>query len=220
MGRHSDQARQTLLDSAEELFAKYGIDAVSNRRITEHAGTANHSAIAYHFGSRDELLRALVGRHLEEMNRRRESLVAGLADDAGLRDVLACRILPWIEILAASTQPSWRARFIFQARMNPSVTAAIADSVISSGDFETLTTRLQETLAHIPPRILEARTGILGHMLLGICSEYESRLFDGLEEPNWMSVGYFLIDAGAGMLSAPVSDYGDFPPPPAMPLLV
>ncbi|MEK8228766.1 helix-turn-helix domain-containing protein [Oerskovia sp. M15] len=76
MGQHSDRARETLLTSAEELFARYGIDAVSNRRITEHAGTANHSAIAYHFGGRDELLRALLDRHLEEMNRRRTALVA------------------------------------------------------------------------------------------------------------------------------------------------
>lgn len=58
MGSYGDRVRQALLDSAEELFAAHGIDAVSNRRIAEHAGNSNHSAVNYHFGSRDELIRA------------------------------------------------------------------------------------------------------------------------------------------------------------------
>ena len=105
MGQHSDKARESLLDAAEELFARYGIDAVSNRKITEHAGTANHSAITYHFGSREELLRALLSRHLEQMRKLREQRLAALGDAPELRDLIAYRFLPWIDLQAAQPVP-------------------------------------------------------------------------------------------------------------------
>lgn len=217
MGRHSDKAREALLDAAEELFARHGVDAVSNRRITEHAGTANHSAIAYHFGDRDELVRALLNRHLEEMNRRRAQLVATLAADAGLRDILACMILPWIEYLATRSVPSWHARFLFQVRTIPSVAAVLATSAGASPDVEALIQRMQAELGHLPPQVVRGRSSVLGPMVLGVCAGYEERIQNGEEEPNWTAVGYFFIDSCSGMLSAPVThpqDYLTFPPAP------
>ncbi|WP_280505436.1 TetR/AcrR family transcriptional regulator, partial [Nocardia farcinica] len=71
MARHGDQSRQALLDAAEELFATQGIDSVSNRRIAEFAGQANHSAVAYHFGGRDDLIRAIFDRHEQPVRGRR-----------------------------------------------------------------------------------------------------------------------------------------------------
>lgn len=217
MGVHSEKAREVLLDAAEELFARHGIDAVSNRRIAEHAGTANHSAIAYHFGDRDELMRALLGRHLEEMHKRRMALVSSLADDAGVRDILACMILPWIQYLATRAAPSWHARFLFQVRSIPSVAAVIAGSSVGNPEFESLVNRMQTALKHLPPQVVQGRTSVMGPMILGICAGYEERIQNGEEEPNWTAVGYFFIDSCSGMLSAPVThpqDYLTFPPMP------
>ncbi len=219
MGQHSDRARETLLNSAEELFARYGIDAVSNRRITEHAGTANHSAIAYHFGGRDELLRALLDRHLEEMNRRRTALVASLSDDAGVRDLLACLLLPWIEHLASLPVPSWRARFVFQVRTVPSVAEALAGLTTANPVVEDLIGRLQAALSDLPPRVVRGRFEILGPMTLGICAGHEARVHEGAP-PAWTGVGYFLIDACAGMLSAPVTHPDDYLTVPSTPFLL
>lgn len=217
MGRHSDKAREALLDAAEELFARHGVDAVSNRRITEHAGTANHSAIAYHFGDRDELVRALLSRHLEEMNRRRGQMMAVLAPDAGLRDILACMILPWIDYLATRSVPSWHARFLFQVRTIPSMAEVLATSAGRSPEVEALIQRMQAELSHLPPQVVSGRSTVLGPMVLGICAGYEERIQNGEEEPNWTAVGYFFIDSCTGMLSAPVTspqDYLTFPPAP------
>ena len=219
MGQHSDRARETLLNSAEELFARYGIDAVSNRRITEHAGTANHSAIAYHFGGRDELLRALLDRHLEEMNRRRTALVATLSDDAGVRDLLACLLLPWIEHLASLPVPSWRARFVFQVRTVPSVAEALAGLTTANPVVEDLISRLQSALSDLPPRVVRGRFEILGPMTLGVCAEHEARVHEGAPSA-WTGVGYFLIDACAGMLSAPVTHPDDYLTVPSTPFLL
>lgn len=213
MGRHSDKAREVLLDAAAELFAIHGIDAVSNRRITEHAGTANHSAIAYHFGDRDGLLRALLSRHLEEMNRRRAVLISNLANDAELRDLLACMVLPWIQYLADRPVPSWHARFLFQMRTIPSMTDVLKASAGLSPEVTALMHRVESALGDLPTSVVRGRAAILGPMVLGICAAYEERVQKG-EEPNWTGVGYFLIDSCSGMLTAPVThpdEYVTFP---------
>lgn len=220
MGRHSDQSRETLLDAAEELFARFGIDAVSNRRITEHAGTANHSAIAYHFGGREELLRALLGRHLEEMTRRRTAIIAALPEDAGVRDLLAGMILPWMEHLATLPAPSWRARFLFQMRSVPSFADALTGSASSNPQVEDLIARLQTSLADISPEVVRGRSTILGPLILGVCAGYEGRIQDTGEEPNWTAVAYFFIDSCTGMLTAPVTHPDEYLAIPATPFLL
>ncbi|WP_154605086.1 TetR/AcrR family transcriptional regulator [Arthrobacter sp. AQ5-05] len=204
MGRHSDKAREVLLDTAAELFALHGIDAVSNRRITEHAGTANHSAIAYHFGDREGLLRALLSRHLKEMNRRRAVMISKVADDADLTDILACMILPWIQYLADRPVTSWHARFLFQVRTIPSMTDVLKASAGLNPEVEALTHRLESALGHLPSSVVRGRAAILGPMVLGSCAAYEERVQKG-EKSNWTGVGYFLIDSCAGMLAAPVT---------------
>ena len=210
MGQHGDKARGALLDAAEELFARFGIDAVSSRRIAEHAGTANHSAVAYHFGGREELLRALITRHLADTGTRRTALVEQLPEDAALPDLLAAMILPWVEYLDTLPVPSWRARFVHQIRSVPSVHNLLAGFTVASAAMEELIRRTQAAAGGIPPSVLYGRSSILGSMVLGVCAEYEARLQDGVETPNWTGVGYFLIDACAGMLAAPVTHPGDF----------
>ncbi|PXA65989.1 TetR/AcrR family transcriptional regulator [Arthrobacter psychrochitiniphilus] len=220
MGHHGDKAREALLDAAEELFAIHGVDAVSNRKIAEHVGTHNHSAVAYHFGNRDELIRALLERHLHSMQGRRNELLADLPEDAGLREVIACRILPWVEQLAAMPQPSWRAQFLYQVRSVPSAAKVLASSFETNDGFDELFLRMRDSLSNISQPILRARASVLGHLALGICAEFEAALQAGTQHGNWTSVGYFLIDAGAGMLAAPVTHSEDFLSPPTIPSLI
>lgn len=208
MGRHSDRAREELLDAAEELFAREGIDAVSNRRITEHAGSANHSAIAYHFGTREDLIRALLSRHLEPMNDRRQQLLAQLGPDPSVHDIIRCRLLPFIDVLNALPRPSWRAQFLSQLRTVPSAVAVIEDLAGRQGlggDVNSVIAKVEG----VTEQVMRARSGILGHLVLGVCAEYEARMNEGTQRGDWVDLGYFLIDAAAGMLSAPVSRSGE-----------
>ncbi|MFW5753014.1 MAG: TetR/AcrR family transcriptional regulator [Planctomycetota bacterium] len=59
-----------ILDAAERLFAERGFDAVGLRGITQEAG-ANLAAVNYHFGSKEQLLFAVLARRLEPLNRER-----------------------------------------------------------------------------------------------------------------------------------------------------
>ena len=48
--------RDRLLDEAERLFARGGVQGVTTREITEAAQQRNTSAVTYHFRSRQGLL--------------------------------------------------------------------------------------------------------------------------------------------------------------------
>jgi len=55
--------RQKIIATAERLFAERGVDAVSLNEITREAGQKNKSALNYHFGSKDQLLLAIIEKH-------------------------------------------------------------------------------------------------------------------------------------------------------------
>ncbi len=65
-----------LLDAAARLFAERGVDNVSIAEIVRSAGQRNMSAVHYHFGSRDEILRAVLARHVPVLAERRRQLLA------------------------------------------------------------------------------------------------------------------------------------------------
>ncbi len=65
-----------LLDAATTLFAQRGIDNVSIAEIVRTAGQRNTSAVHYHFGSRDEILRAVLALHVPVVAERRQELLA------------------------------------------------------------------------------------------------------------------------------------------------
>ncbi|WP_329065033.1 TetR/AcrR family transcriptional regulator [Streptomyces sp. NBC_01429] len=59
--------RTQILDAAEYLFAEHGYRGTSVRAITTLAG-ANLAAVGYHFGSKAELMAAVVRRVVEPIN--------------------------------------------------------------------------------------------------------------------------------------------------------
>ena len=62
MARDATDTREKLIRAAEYLFARSGLD-VPIREIHERAGQRNASAIQYHFGSKQELIKAILDRH-------------------------------------------------------------------------------------------------------------------------------------------------------------
>jgi AcrR family transcriptional regulator len=59
--------RDRILDAAELLFARQDYDGTSLREITEYAG-ANLAAVNYHFGTKQELYSAVLGRRFKPIN--------------------------------------------------------------------------------------------------------------------------------------------------------
>ena len=66
-----ESGAMALLTAAERLFAAQGLEAVSTRMIAKEAGHKNHSALQYHFGSRDGLIEAILNYRITPINQER-----------------------------------------------------------------------------------------------------------------------------------------------------
>lgn len=215
MTRKSELARTALMDAAEELFGRHGIDQVSSRRIAEHAGTANHSAVAYHFGDRDGLIRALFERQAESTDALRAALFREIGTDGNLTDYLRCMILPATQSFSTLSVPSWRARFISQARHNPTAAALLTERATTvSSDSEEIRALTLAHLGHLDRDVMIGRAWILSRIIFDVCAEYEASVAAGGRTADWASLGNFLTDAAAGLLAAPVSEPSPFHPTP------
>lgn len=84
--------RAALLDAAERLFSKLGVEGTSVRGITKEAGV-NLAAINYHFGTKERLALAVFARRLEPVNRGRIARLDALEKAARGRKLKLAAIL-------------------------------------------------------------------------------------------------------------------------------
>ena len=87
-----NDTKTNLLDAAERLIAEHGYAATSLRQIISEAG-ANLASVHYHFGSKDELLDAVIMRHAAPVNARRLALLDRYEAEAKGGAVPVSRIL-------------------------------------------------------------------------------------------------------------------------------
>lgn len=93
--------RESILTAAERLYAEQGVYAVSNRQVSEAAGQGNNAAVGYHFGTKADLVRAIVRKHFVRIEQVRLRLLAELDEEsADIRDWVACLVRPLTEHLA------------------------------------------------------------------------------------------------------------------------
>jgi len=84
--------KEKILDSAETLFGEQGYGATSLRHIIAHAGV-NLASVHYHFGSKEDLLDAVVRRKLTPINTERMALLAAAEAEVGADSLPAERLL-------------------------------------------------------------------------------------------------------------------------------
>jgi AcrR family transcriptional regulator len=98
--------RERIIDAAEALFAEKGFDLVSLRDITSQAG-ANVAAVNYHFGSKDNLISAVVERHCIPIIEGRMRMLSEAEERHGenvvpLEEILRAFLQPLLDHLAAN----------------------------------------------------------------------------------------------------------------------
>lgn len=86
-GHTGDQTRARILDVALGLIADRGFAATSTREIAERLGVTK-AALYYHFRTKDDLLAAIVGPAMSELDALIEQAGADASSDA--RDGLVC----------------------------------------------------------------------------------------------------------------------------------
>jgi len=75
MAPNPETTQRQLITAAETLFAERGVEAVSMREITLAAGVRNSTALQYHFGDREGLLRAVLRKHYSDVEVHRHALL-------------------------------------------------------------------------------------------------------------------------------------------------
>ena len=201
------ETRELIAMAAERLFAEHGVAAVSNRQISEAAGQGNNAAVGYHFGSKADLVRAIVRRHAEPTEQVRRRLLAGIGGSPDLRDWVDCLVRPIPEHLAALGNPSWYARFAAQVMTDPVLRAVTIDAGYADPAVRRTLDGLGRCIPALPRYVRAERADMARHLITHTCAERERALADGSAtlQTSWEHTAIALTDAITGLLSAPVT---------------
>jgi len=116
---------EKIMDAGERLFAFYGIEGVSLRQILNEAKQGNKYAISLYFGTKDDLVFAIISRRIAEMNVHRRMLVAAAKTNGTAetpRAVLEIIFRPLAEVSDSTGQYTY-ARFLHQVMLYHSFSA-------------------------------------------------------------------------------------------------
>lgn len=199
--------RESILLMAERLYAEHGLHSVSNRQVSEAAGQGNNAAVGYHFGTKADLVRAIVERHSGVIEENRTTLVLRNGDSERLRDWVSCLIAPYTDHLATLGQPSWYARCAVQIMTDPTLRPLMYETAGVSSSLRKTLVGLHRCLPDLPAEVRRARSDMARNMMMHICAEKELEFAQQYPErpPNWADCGTDLIDATVGLWQAPVS---------------
>jgi AcrR family transcriptional regulator len=194
-----------IITTAERLFAEHGVAAVSNRQVSEAAGQANNSAVGYHFGTKADLVLAIVRRHASAIEKRRAEMLAAIKGSSDLRDWIGCLVRPMTEHLDSLGSPSWYARFIAQATTDPTFRQIVVAETVASASMQETIGEMNRLLPKLPEEVREERSDMSRQLIVHICAERELALQTGAPTPRatWEDAAIGLVDAVVGLWRAP-----------------
>lgn len=151
--------KAALIRAGERLFAEKGLAGVSVRDITVAAGARNQSALHYHFGSVEELIREIFAqrfRRIEEARRERLDAIDSAGKSHDLQALMEANVGPLFEACLEENGRLY-ARFSVQLMTDPryDVGALVSDVGIHSATD--IGARLGEIFDDLPARVLSAR---------------------------------------------------------------
>jgi AcrR family transcriptional regulator len=190
-----------LLLAAERLFAEHGLAGISLRQIAIEAGSSNNSAIRYHFGSKDDLLRAIFAYRLSDLMQRR-ALLRARANPDDLRAQLEAHILPLLE-LAESPDSSY-VSFIEQLQRAGAVDVFMHQSNAMKSQEE-FASGMQRLLPHIPEPARSMRIQQVQDLAVHLAAERERAIRRNDTVVPFALFVSGVVDGLAGYLQVPAS---------------
>lgn len=201
--------REQIIAAAERLFAEHGL-GVSNRQISEEAGQGNNFAVGYHFGTKTDLVRAIIRRHNEDVERIRDAMLETIGDSGDVRDWIDCLVRPSTEHLAALGCPTWHARFAAQVMTDPMLRAIMIDEALVRPSIQRVLEGVRALLPELPPEVRHERADMARLLMVHVLAERERALAEGrgTARSTWRDAAAGLTDAIVGLWLAPVSGSG------------
>ncbi|GAB2862217.1 hypothetical protein GCM10022221_72570 [Actinocorallia aurea] len=203
------ETRERILDAAERLMADRGIGGVSLNEINTAAGQRNTAALHYHFGGREELVRAILRRHGVWLRARHDELYAALEGrEPSTRELVEVIILPVAEYVAAGPGARAAVRIWVAAINRPELAVeeiqGLVDATLTRAAralIERMTTAMPRALA--VTRLVTAAQAAL-HVLADR-AVLEDAAEPRRDAPPLALVAANLVDMTVAALTAPVS---------------
>lgn len=196
-----------MIEAAERLFARRGIAAVSLREIRVATGQRNTAAVYYHFGSKAQLVQAILDYRMARIDQERLRMLDAL-DAAGrgaeLRALVEATFCPFA---AALKRGSSYARFLAQALGEAPYSRVLRGGPALAHDgIRRVRARIENTLAAVPPALREKRVNAAWGMWIQTMAAHERELESraGPAVPTAALASDF-VDMIVAMLSIPVS---------------
>ncbi len=170
-----EATRQVIIAAAERLFAERGITAVPLRDIGIAAGQRNHAAVQYHFGDRDELVKAIMESRGAESEAHRVQVVTSL--------MMGTRTLTISDVIDAFVRP-----LAIHIKPNNHYLAFLSLLITGQGGYEglnnrdihtgasviTLGTLLGRLVPELPPAVLDERWSLARTSAVHALARYQS----------------------------------------------
>ena len=200
-----------IVEVAERLFALHGIDGVSLRQIAAAAGTANNSAVNYHFGSKEGLISAIFQYRLPQLTSERKMLAAR-SDPDDLRSRFEAYYLPVLTI--AEAPDNHYVSFVeqLQRRWVGSGASAASTGMLPNlptegqHSIEDFRSDLERLLPHLNMPLRRIRIATAMSTSLYAAADRERAVAGDVERPPFELFVSALLDGIVGFLEAPVSD--------------
>jgi AcrR family transcriptional regulator len=195
-------AKQQLVLTAERLFAQHGLDGVALRQIGTEAGSANKSAVQYHFGSKEALIRAILVNRIETLTRRRQLLQARM-DSTDLRSVIEAYQLPLIEL--AEDETCYYLPFLEQLLRYGPANPLDALPEANRESQHAYVDHVGTLIAHVPQPLRDDRIHQVSAMCVHACADrHRARLLGATTLPYGLHVSA-LLDGFVAFLTTPPS---------------
>jgi len=203
--------KQRLLDAAERLIADEGTSHVSMRRINAEAGAKNLSAVHYHFGSMEAVIRGVIDMRMPHINRRRLEMLSELTElqQSNLAQVVNTVVWPLAEQLLSSTPPNFYVRFLDAFNQSPNYDAW---STIARKHRRGLTQAyilIRRALPEIPADVLHVRIMLASREMVQTLAAVDRVILErhaGQRDRLVLFHASDLVTRLVASLSAPVSD--------------
>ena len=194
-----------LVVAAERLFAQRGIDGVSLRQIAGAAGSANNSAVHYHFGSKEALIGAIFRHRLPQLIQERR-LLSTRCDPGDLRSRLDAHFLPVLTM--ADSPDNHYVSFVEQLQRHALAAQAgfldlPEDGQRSNDEF---VRDLHRLIPDLPERLRHLRVAEAQALTLHAAADRERAVTSGLSSEPFEIFAASILDGMAGFLAAPASD--------------
>ena len=200
MPRDASDTRIRLMAAAEQLFARRGVHQATTREILATAGQRNVSALTYHFGSREQLLWAILDRHNGSLEAGRTARLVAPLERMPTRDLVAALVVPYAGCLAAAGGRDYLRIVAQLTDLFPMWRTPPVNAPVLNGALETLEARAGGTAA-----VQRQRVVAMMMLMTTACADRARAVDDGEDvEVDGADFAAGLVDMLVALLEAPV----------------